>query len=118
MQACFCFDRESVELPSKGQNSLLVVPWTLNWLLFDEETWEARRRERICWVRRYSESLFHVLKLYNLSPFFPTLFSTAPQNEGDLPLIAQNARIAFCGNGFIHLNIAEIHEDIIGDQKR
>ena len=70
MQACFCFDRESVELPSKGQNSLLVVPWTLNWLLFNEETWEARRRERICWSRMYSESLFHVLKLYNLTPPF------------------------------------------------
>ncbi len=25
---------------------------------------------------------------------------------------------AFCGNGFIHLNIAEIHEDNIGGQKR
>src|SRR2546426_2497600 len=24
---------------------------------------------------------------------------------------------AFCGNGFIHLNIAEIHEDDIGGQK-
>ena len=70
MQACFCFDRESVELSSKGQNSLLVVPWTLNWLLFNEETWEARRRERICWSRMYSESLFHVLKLYNLPPLF------------------------------------------------
>src|SRR2546430_15765219 len=70
LQACFCLDRESVELPSKGQNSLLLVPWTLNWLLFDEETWEARRRERICWVRRYSVGLFHVLKLYNLPPLF------------------------------------------------
>ena len=27
-------------------------------------------------------------------------------------------RIAFCGNGFIHLNIAEIHEDNIGGQKK
>ena len=26
-------------------------------------------------------------------------------------------RIAFCGNGFIHLNIAEIHEEDIGGQK-
>jgi hypothetical protein len=25
---------------------------------------------------------------------------------------------AFCGNGFIHLNIAEIHEDDVGGQKR
>ena len=25
---------------------------------------------------------------------------------------------AFCGNGFIHLNIAEIHEDNIGGQKK
>jgi len=25
--------------------------------------------------------------------------------------------IAFCGNGFIHLNIAEIHEKDIGGQK-
>jgi len=24
---------------------------------------------------------------------------------------------AFCGNGFIHLNIAEIYEEIIGGQK-
>jgi len=24
---------------------------------------------------------------------------------------------AFCGNGFIHLNIAEIHEEDIGGQK-
>ena len=24
---------------------------------------------------------------------------------------------AFCGNGIIHLNIAEIHEEIIGGQK-
>jgi len=29
----------------------------------------------------------------------------------------KNARIAFCGNGFIHLNIAEIHEGNIGGQK-
>ena len=27
-------------------------------------------------------------------------------------------RIAFCGNGFIHLNIAEIYEEIIGGQKK
>ena len=27
-------------------------------------------------------------------------------------------RKAFCGNGFIHLNIAEIHEGIIGGQKK
>jgi len=26
--------------------------------------------------------------------------------------------IAFCGNGIIHLNIAEIHEDDIGGQKK
>ena len=25
---------------------------------------------------------------------------------------------AFCGNGFIHLNIAETHEDDIGGQKK
>ncbi len=25
---------------------------------------------------------------------------------------------AFCGNGFIHLNIAEIYEEIIGGQKK
>jgi len=25
---------------------------------------------------------------------------------------------AFCGNGFIHLNIAEIYEGIIGGQKK
>ena len=25
---------------------------------------------------------------------------------------------AFCGNGFTHLNIAEIHEEIIGGQKK
>jgi len=69
-------------------------------------------------IRKYSESLFHVLKLYDLPPFFPTLFSTAPQNERDLQLIAQNVRIAFCGNGFILLNIAEIYEEIIGGQKK
>jgi hypothetical protein len=27
------------------------------------------------------------------------------------------SRKAFCGNGFIHLNIAEIHEEDIGGQK-
>ena len=27
-------------------------------------------------------------------------------------------RIAFCGNGFIHLNIAEIHEEDNGGQKK
>jgi len=27
-------------------------------------------------------------------------------------------RIAFCGNGFIHLNIAEIYEEGIGSQKK
>jgi len=35
--------------------------------------------------------------------------------------IVSNSRImlgkAFCGNGFIHLNIAEIHEEDIGGQK-
>ena len=35
----------------------------------------------------------------------------------DLPLIVQNSSEAFCGNGFIHLNIAEIYEEDIGDQK-
>jgi len=25
---------------------------------------------------------------------------------------------AFCGNGFIHLNMAEIHEEDIGGQKK
>jgi len=75
------------------------------------------RTSLTAFVVNWSVSLFHVLKLYNLPPFFPTLFSTAPQNEGDLPLIAQNVRIAFCGNGFIHLNIAEIYEGDIGGQK-
>ena len=32
-------------------------------------------------------------------------------------MIAQNARIAFCGNGFIHLNIAEFYEGDIGARK-
>src|SRR5437879_11545593 len=62
----------------------------------------------------WSVSLFHVLKLHNLPPFFPTLFSTAPHFERVLPQIVQNVRIAFCGNGIIHLNIAEIHEGDIG----
>ena len=57
------------------------------------------------------------LETLQSTPPFPTLFSTAPQNEGDLPLIVQNARIAFCGNGFIHLNMAENHEEDIGGQK-
>jgi len=35
-----------------------------------------------------------------------------------LPQIAQNARKAFCGSGFIHLNIAEIYEEIIGGHKK
>ena len=61
------------------------------------------------------ESVFHVLNFEVLpTPIFPIIFSQAPQNEGDPPLIAQNARIAFCGNGFIHLNIAEFHEEDIG----
>jgi len=32
--------------------------------------------------------------------------------------IAQNARIAFRGNGIIHLKIAEFYEDHIGGQKK
>ena len=51
------------------------------------------------------------------TPIFTIIFSQAPQNGGELPKIAQNARIAFCGNGFIHLNIAEIHEEDIGARK-
>ena len=50
-------------------------------------------------------------------PFFTTSFSTAPHFDGELPQIVQNARKALCGNGFIHLNIAEIYEEIIGGQK-
>ena len=69
-------------------------------------------------VRKCWESVFHVLNFDVLpTPIFTIIFSQAPQNEGELPKIAQNARIAFCGNGFIHLNIAEIHEDDIGGQK-
>src|SRR5881275_2539463 len=52
------------------------------------------------------------------TPPFPTLFSQAAQNGRDLPQIVQNAGIAFCGNGFIHLNIAENHEEHIGGQKK
>ena|SRR5712692_1814722 len=58
------------------------------------------------------------LETSELAPhFFTTLFSYAPQNRGDLALIVQNTRGAFCGIGFIHLNIAEIHEDSIGARK-
>jgi len=66
----------------------------------------------------FVKSLPRLETLQSTPPFFPTLFFTAPQNKGDLPLIAQNARKAFCGNGFIHLNIAEIHEGDIGGQKK
>ena len=68
---------------------------------------------------KYWESLFHVLNFEVLpTPIFTTLFFHAPHFEGELRQIVQNTRIAFCGNGFIHLNIAENHEDNIGGQKR
>ena len=38
------------------------------------------------------ESLFHVLKLYNLNPPITTLFSQAPRNERELPRITYYAR--------------------------
>jgi len=52
------------------------------------------------------------------TPIFIVIFSQAPHFERDLPQIVQNVRIAFCGNGFIHLNMAEIHEGDIGGQKK
>src|SRR5438132_13751545 len=46
------------------------------------------RRVRNCW-----ESVFHVLSFEVLpTPIFTIIFSQAPQNERDLPLIAQNNR--------------------------
>src|SRR5436309_10274992 len=69
-------------------------------------------------VRRYSESVFHVLNFDVLpTPIFTIIFSQAPQNGRDLPQIVQNAILAFRGNGIIHLNVAEIYEEDIGGQK-
>jgi len=67
----------------------------------------------------YSESLFHVLKLYNLTPPFFQLYFLKRLILGEK---CQNTFIlpykAFCGNAIIHLNIAEIHEVDIGGQKK
>src|SRR6267143_1205014 len=68
-------------------------------------------------VKVFGKSLPRLETSQSTPPFFPALFSTAPHFERELPKIAQNARIAFCGNGFIHLNIAEIHEGDIRGQK-
>ena len=69
-------------------------------------------------VWKYSESLFHVLKLYNLPPFLQLYFLLRLK----MSEIGWNScimiRKAFCGNGIIHLNIAEFHEGNIGGQKK
>jgi len=77
---------------------------------------DSKNMRKIPWsIRKYSESLFHVLKLHNLPPLFSNfIFYCASKWQ----LIAQNVRIAFCGNGFIHLNIPEIYEGDIGGQKK
>ena len=70
-------------------------------------------------TRGWWESVSYVLNFEVLpTRIFTTLLSTAPHFEGELTQIAQNVRKAFCGNGFIHLNIAEIHEEDNGGQKR
>ena len=68
-------------------------------------------------------------KVFGMSvPRLETLQSTPPFFQLNFLLrlkmseIRRNSFImpgkAFCGNGFIHLNIAEIYEGIIGGQKK
>src|SRR5437016_7775014 len=52
------------------------------------------------------------------TPIFTIIFSQAPQNKRDRLEFFIMLGKAFCGNGFIHLNIAEIYEDNIGGQKK
>jgi len=58
----------------------------------------------------------HVLKPYNLPPFFQLYFLLRLKIRRSA-VNRSKCEIAFCGNGFIHLNIAEIHEGDIGGLK-
>jgi len=69
-------------------------------------------------VRKYWESLFHVLKhQQSTPPFLQLYFLMRLKMKENWHNSFIMLGIAFCGNGFIHLNVAEIHEEDIGDQK-
>ena len=65
----------------------------------------------------FGKSLSRLESLQSTPPFLQLYFlRRLKMNEN-----CSNSHImpgkAFCGNGFIHLNIAEIHEEDIGGQK-
>ena len=68
-------------------------------------------------VKVFDESLSRLETLRSTPPFLQLYFLRRLILEEN----SSKSRImlgkAFCGNGIIHLNIAEIHEDDIGGQK-
>ena len=64
------------------------------------------------------KSLPRLEALQSTPPFFQLYFLLRLILEENCSNSFKIARIAFCGNGFIHLNIAEFHEGDIGGQKK
>ena len=68
-------------------------------------------------VKVFDKSLSRLETLQSTPPFLQLYFF----KRLILSEICRSSRIitgkAFCGNGFIHLNIAEFYEEIIGGQK-
>ena len=76
------------------------------------------RRGYVVGPKVFGKSLSRLETLQSTPPFFQLNFF----KRLILSEIYRNSRImpgkAFCGNGFIHLNIAEIYEEDIGGQKK
>ena len=76
------------------------------------------RRGYVVGPKVFGKSLSRLETSQSTPPFFQLYFFKRPK----MSEIRRNSfilpRRAFCGNGFIHLNIAEIHEDSIGGQKK
>src|SRR2546425_9496802 len=86
-----------------------------------ESYWGRPRRKSsgrtVVGLKVFGMSLLRLETSQSTPPFFQLYFLLRLK----MSEICSESRImirkAFCGNGFIHLNIAEIHEDNIGGQK-
>jgi len=68
-------------------------------------------------VKVFDKSLPRLETLQSTPPFLQLYFLRRLILEENCSKSRVSVGKAFCGNGIIHLNIAEIHEEIIGGQK-
>jgi len=94
----------SAKKPEKWEKTIL----TRHQSNIDEDTWS---------VKVFGMSLSRLETSQSTPSFFKLYFLRRLKMSEISPRSRIMLGKAFCGNGFIHLNIAEIHEDIIGGQK-